>query len=430
MHLVAFLMSGPTSHHHGMWRHPESDIRVTDPAWYEHIARVLEQGKFDSLFFADIVGLGCPYNGHDTVVGRGGQMSLLDPIPLLAIMARATSRIGLGATLSTSFVPAFHIARTFQTLEHISGGRMAWNVVTSISPYEARNYGVQLAPRDERYDRADEVVEACMALWNSWAPDAIVNDKASGTFVAPGAVTSADYAGKWTKTAGPLTTPRGPQGHPVIMQAGSSERGRQFAARWAEMIFTLQHDRGAMQRFYADIKGRLPAHGRADNECAILTSVDPIIGETESIAREKQAYMNELVDGESGLALVSAHTGVDLSKIDVDCPVEDLDLDGGSRGSLDVLIQGARAGNLTLREAARKFATSELCPQVVGTPEQVADQLQDYFESKGCDGFIITPTVFPGSFEVFARSVVPILQKRGIFRTEYEGPTLRQNLRS
>lgn len=430
MHLVAFLMSGPTSHHHGMWRHPESDIRVTDPAWYEHIARVLEQGKFDSLFFADILALGCPYKGHDTVVGRGGQMSLLDPMPLLAIMARATSRIGLGATISTSFLPAFHIARALATLEHISGGRTAWNVVTSISPYEGRNFGIELPPRAERYDRADEMVEACMALWDSWEADAIVNDKASGTFVAPGSVKSADFSGKWTKTAGPLTAPRSPQDHPVIMQAGSSERGREFAARWAEMIFTLQHAKADMQAFYADIKSRLGKYGRAPGECAILTSVDPIIGETDSIAREKQAYINELVDSESGLALVSAHTGFDLSTIDVDCPVDDLDLDRGSRGSLDVIIQGAKAGGLTLREAAKRFATSELCPQVVGTPESVADQLQEYFEADGCDGFILTPTVFPGSFEVFARSVVPILQRRGVFRKDYTGTTLREHLRS
>ena len=430
MHLVAFLKTGPTAHHHGAWRHPEADNDFLDPAWYEHIARLLEKGKFDSLFFADTLGLFDTYRGtHEAIVKYGGQMGLLDPIPVLAIMARVTERIGLGATMSTTFHNPYQIARVLGTLDVLSQGRIAWNVVSSISHLEARNFGqTELAPRDQRYDRADEVVEACLQLWKSWDADALVLDKESGLFADPKKVHRADYDGKWVRSRGPLTVPRSPQGHPVIMQAGASDRGRDFAARWAEMVFALHHGKADMQAYYADIKARMAAKGRRQEECAILPSVDPIIGETESIARERQAYVNELVHPEVGLALVSTHIGVDLSRLDLDKPIDDLDIPQGAQGSLDVIMQGTRAEGLSLREAARRFATSELCPQVVGTPSSVADQLQDLFESRACDGFILTPTVFPGTWEQFVRSVVPELQRRGLFRTEYRGRTLREHL--
>lgn len=432
MHLVAFLFAGPTSHHHGMWRHPETQNAFLDPATYEHIARVLEQGRFDSVFFADVLGISDYYNGsYDTMLGKGGQMGLLDPVPLLTLMARATRHIGLGATISTSLFSPYHIARTLGTLDHLSGGRVAWNVVTSSSGLEAHNFGLDgLPPRNERYDRADEVVEACIALWHSWEDGALVLDKKSGTFADPSKVHRVNYQGRWVRTTGPLTVPRSPQGHPVIMQAGSSERGREFAARWSEIIFTLQHDLAGMQAFYSDIKGRMGKYGRAPEECAILTSVDPIIGETESIAREKQAYINSLVDAELGMALVSYHLGVDLSRYPADQPLADIQLEEGSRGSFDILVKATQADGLTLGQAAQRFATSELCPQIVGTPESVADQLQAFFEAKGCDGFILTPTAFPGTFETFARSVSPILQERGVLRKDYTGRTLRENLRS
>lgn len=431
MHLVAFLLAGPTSHHHGMWRHPETRNAYFDPETYEHIARVLEEGRFDSLFFADILGISDYYNGsYDTLLGKGGQLGLLDPIPLLTLMARVTKHIGLGATVSTSLFNPYQIARTLGTLDILSGGRVAWNVVTSSSALEARNFGMDGLPaRNERYDRADEVLEACMALWNSWEEDAIVLDKKAGIFADPSKVRPVNYRGKWIRTAGPLTTPRCPQGNPVIMQAGSSDRGREFAARWSEIIFTLQHTKSDMQAFYGDVKGRMAKYGRAPEECAILTSVDPIVGETEAIAREKQAYVNDLVDPELGMALVSYHLGVDLSRYPADQALTDIQLEEGSRGSFDILVKATAADGLTLGEAAKRFATSELCPQIVGTPESVADQMQDLFEAKGCDGFILTPTTFPGTFETFTRAVVPILQERGLFRKEYGGATLRANLR-
>lgn len=432
MRLVAYLKAGPTCHHHGGWRHPEADNGFLDPAWYERTAAVLEQGRFDALFFADVLGLYDYYNGSfATQLGKGGALSLLDPLPILAMMARATRHIGLGATLSTTFHQPYQIARTLGTLDILSKGRMAWNVVTSASHLEARNFGFDAIPdRAERYGRAHEVVEACMRLWDSWEEDALVVDQDSGRFADPAKVHYADYSGRWIRSRGPLTVPRSPQGHPVIMQAGSSGPGLEFAARWAELVFTLQHTPDDMRRFRMATRQRVTAFGRDPDECAVLPSVDPIIGETDSIAREKQAYVNSLVDPELGMALTSAHIGTDLSRFPADQPVTDLDLPEGSRGSFDVILQGTRAEGLTLGEAARRFATSELAPQVVGTAESVADQLAAMFTDGACDGFILTPTVSPGTWEQFTRAVVPILQRRGLLRRDYGGATLRQNLRA
>jgi FMN-dependent oxidoreductase (nitrilotriacetate monooxygenase family) len=431
MHLVAFLLAGPTAHHHGAWRHPEADNGFLAPEWHEHIARVLEQGRFDSLFFADILGLYDLYGGNfATILGRGGQMGLLDPIPLLSIMARVTRHVGLGATLSTTFYPPYHLARSLGTLDLMSGGRVAWNVVASHGRLEAMNFGIdELPPRNARYDVAEDVVQAVCALWDSWDADALVLDKQGGVFADPAKVHYVNYQGPWVKTRGPLTVPRSPQGRPVIMQAGSSPRGRDFAARWGEVVFTLQHDKSAMQAFYRDMKARVVAAGRAPEDCKILPSVDPIIGETDAIARERQAYLNDLVVAELGMAQMSGHIGTDLSRFPPDQPLQDMDIEDGSRGSLDVILQGTAAHGLTLGEAARRFATSELCPQIVGSPASVADQLQDLFESQACDGFILTPTLMPGMYESFVRGVVPLLQARGVFRTEYSGTTLRENLR-
>ena len=432
MHLIAFLMTGPTAHHHGAWRHPESAVDdILSPTRYEHIARVLEAGRFDGLFFADILGLYDLYDGSfDTMVGRGGQVCLLDPAVVLPMMARVTDHIGLGLTYSSTFNHPYQIARMLGSLDHLSGGRAAWNVVASTSTLEARNFGMDEMPgRAERYDRADEVLEACFALWDSWEDGALLGDKASGAFADPSKVHYVDYAGKWIRTRGPLTTPRSPQGHPVIMQAGSSDRGRAFGARWAEVIFTLQHQKTDMQAFYADFKSRMAAIGRAPEECVVLPSIDVVLGETESIARERAEHVNSLVDTQLGLAQMSGHIGVDLAKFDPDLPLSDFEKEEGSRGSFDVILQGTKAEGLTLGEAARRFATSELCPQLVGTPEMVADQLVDLFEDHACDGFVLTPTTFPGMFEQFSRAVVPLLQKRGVFRKEYTGRTLREHLR-
>ncbi|MBS0561111.1 MAG: LLM class flavin-dependent oxidoreductase [Proteobacteria bacterium] len=428
MHLIAYLKTGPTALHVGGWRHPEATLDdIFTPERYQHIARVLEGAKFDGCFFADLFGLyDIHQGGFDAYVRRGGQISYLDPTVVLPVMAAATRHLGLGATLSTTVHSAYHLARWLGSMDALSGGRVAWNVVTSATDLEAQNIGMDvLPPREERYDRADEVLEACFALWKSWDPDAMVKDKKAGIMSDPSKVHYANYKGRWVKTRGPLSIPPSPQGRPVIMQAGASDRGRDFAARWAEAIFTIQRDQPDMLAFYQDIKTRMDARGRAPQECAILPAVSVIIGETESIAREKADYLNSLIDPELSLATSSSNVGADLSKVDKVEKLAEVQGNQGMKGSEEVIEQAMKAEGLSFKEAARKRNEGK---DVVGTAEMVADRLEAMFESGVCDGFVLTPSMFPGMFEQFARSVVPELQRRGIFRKEYAATTLRGNL--
>jgi len=432
MHLVGYLIAGPTWHNNGSWRNPESDADLAlDPRRYERIAAILEEGKFDAVFFVDVLAIFESFGAsHAGQVAGPGQMWYLDPLLLLAAMARVTRHIGLASTISTAFHHPFHIARAMATLDHMSGGRAAWNVVTSTNTQEAQNFGLdRLMEKSARYDHADEVLEACDALWNSWEPDAIIFDREAGIYADPAKVHRADYQGKYVRSRGPLTTPRSPQGRPVIMQAGSSERGRAFAARWAEVIFTLQHAKPDMQAFYRDIKSRMASLGRDPSECIVTPAVNVVLGETESIARERYEYQNSLVSAETGLCDLANGIGVDLSKFPLDQPIKDMDITDGARGVLDVILQGSRAANLTLREAGLGYGINQLTPVLVGTPTMVADRLQDLFESQCCDGFVICPSVSPGGYTQFVKTVVPELQRRGIFRTEYAGKTLRENIR-
>ncbi len=433
MHLIGYMIAGPTWHNNGSWRHPESDAdRALDPGRYEHFAQILEDGKFDALFFVDVLTLFDTYGGGFAgQVSGPGQMWFLDPLMLLAAMARKTRHIGLAGTLSTAFYHPFHIARTFGTLDHMSNGRAAWNVVTSANSREAQNFGMdKLMERGARYDHADEVMEACDALWNSWDADAIVYDRERGIYADASKVHYVDYQGKFVRTRGPLPTPRSPQGRPVIMQAGSSERGRQFAARWAEVVFTLQHSKPDMQSFYTDIKTRMQQNGRAPEECIITPAIDIVLGETDSIAQERSEYLNSLVSAEVGVCDISNALGADLSRYPMDQPLEELEMNDGSRGVLDVILQGSRAAGLTLRDAGYRYGVSQLTPALVGTAKTVADRLQDMFESHCCDGFVICPSITPGTYMQFVKTVVPELQRRGIYRTDYAGKTLRENIRS
>ncbi|MBS7538024.1 LLM class flavin-dependent oxidoreductase [Ancylobacter lacus] len=433
MHFIGFCIAGPNWHHNGSWRHDESDaLDALNPARYENIARILESGKFDGLFFVDVLTLYDSFGQNFRAnIRQPGQMFMLEPVQLLAAMARVTTHLGLAATMSTAFYHPFHIARTFATLDHISGGRAAWNIVTSANDREAQNFGLdRLMERGLRYDHAEEVLEACHALWNSWDEDALILDRENAIYADPDKVHYVDFEGRWVKTRGPLQTPRSPQGSPVLMQAGSSERGREFAARWGEVLFTLQHDKADMQAFHADIKARMQKYGRPPEHCAVLPAIDIVVGETESIAREKAEYLNSLVSPELGVAEIANHTGVDLSGYPLDEPLKDMEITQGSRGVFDVILRGSQSKNLTLRDAGRHYAISELTPQLVGTPQTIADRMQDLFESEACDGFVIVPSLTPSGYVQFVKSVVPELQRRGLYRTDYTGRTFRENLRS
>lgn len=426
MHLVAYSKTGPTARHMGGWRHPESSLGdFLTPGRYAQYARTLEEAKFDGCFFADLIGIYDIYGGsYDTYVRNGGQISYLDPMVVLPVMAAATTHLGLGITLSTTFHNPYHLARWLLSMDVLSGGRAAWNIVTSAAELEAKNVGGTLPPRDERYDRADEVLEACCALWNSWDADAFVLDKENGVFADPEKVHYVDYEGKWVRTRGPLPTPRSPQGRPVLMQAGSSDRGRDFAARWAEAIFTDQRSLPALKEFYDDVKGRMAGFGRAPGDCTVLQASTFVLGETESIARERAAYLKSLVKPETWAARVSGSLGADVSKLKDTSSLAEMQGNQGIRGAEDRITQAMSEKGLSIAEAVKEDKNDE----IVGTPAQVADHLQHIFESGACDGFIVAPTYFPGMIEQFCRMVVPELQRRGLFRTEYTGKTLRENL--
>ncbi len=428
MHLVAYLKTGPTGNHVGAWRHPDSVIDdILEPSRYENIARILEAAKFDGCFFADLFGLYDIHGGNfDIYLERGGQVSYLDPMMVLPLMARVTTHLGIGATLSTSFHSAYHLARMLGSLDVLSRGRVAWNVVTSATDLEARNFGIdRIPPKELRYDVADEVLEACCALWDGWQPDPFVMDKASGRWADASKVRYANYEGRYIRTRGPLSIPRSPQGRPVLMQAGASDRGRAFAARWAEAIFTAQPNKPEMQAFYADIKHRMAERGRAPGACAILQQLTVVLGETQSIAEEKAAYLSSLIDPELALAANSSGLAVDLSRVRAE-DLRSVQGDQGIQGTADRIHQIMAADQVSFEEAARRSVRNLF----VGTVETVADHMQDLFESGCCDGFVIAPTVFPQIFEQIGAGLVPELQRRGLFRREYAGRTLRENLRS
>ncbi len=428
MKLVAYLKTGPTASHAGGWRHPAAALHdIFDPRRYEQLARTLEAARFDAGFFADTFGIPDVYNGDfRTYVERGGQISYLDPMVVLPLMARVTTHLGLGATLSTTFHPPYLLARMLASFDLLSGGRAAWNVVTSAAEMEARNFGIGgLPPKETRYDRADEVLEACCALWDCWEPDAFVLDKERGVFADPDKVRYADFKGENISSRGPLSMPRSPQGRPVFLQAGASPRGREFAARWAEMIFASAHATADSVAFKTDIAARMALLGRPPEDCAVLNSMAIVVGETDAIAREKEEQLHALADPDLVLAHNSAMLGADLGRHQTAEAVAAAQGNQGIAGSEEHMRQLAAAEGISYAAATRKPRNV-----VVGTAAGIADQMEAVFQAGGCDGFIVWPTVSPTMFEEFGRLVVPELQRRGLVQREYAPGTLREKLRA
>jgi len=431
--LVAFMQASNVTVYSGSWRYPSATHDFLDLRYYQRVARVLEEGTFDLMFFDDRLAMPSIYGGSPADAVRYGARPIkLDLTAVLGVAAAATEHLGLGATYSTTYYPPFHVARTFATLDHLSGGRAAWNVVTSVNDAEARNFGVeQHLGHDERYDRAEEFIEVVAKLWDSWGDDALVMDRESGIFADPDQVRELNHAGKYFSVQGPLTVPRSPQGRPVIIQAGQSGRGQQFAAKWADLIFTGDPTRAIAEEHYRNQKALIAALGRDEDAVRVLPMVYTIVGETESIAKEKEEiFLNQLVHPQASLALLSEVTNYDFSGHSLDDLVTDELIDSvtGIRG----LVQGVKRhvgdGQLTLRVLASHRATLLQGPRFVGTGAQVAEQMQDWYESRVCDGFVIAATHLPGAFEDFVRLAVPELRRRGVFRSEYTGKTLRDNL--
>ncbi len=427
MKLVAYLKTGPTASHAGGWRHPGAALHdIFDPRRYEALARTLEDARFDAGFFADTFGIPDVYGGSfRTYVERGGQISYLDPMLVLPLMARVTEHLGLGATLSTTFHPPYLLARMLSSLDLLSGGRAAWNVVTSATDMEARNFGLAaLPPKETRYDQADEVLEACCALWECWDADALVLDRERGVFADPDKIRYADYAGKYVNTKGPLAMPRSPQVRPVFLQAGASPRGRAFAARWAELIFASGGSKTDSVAFASDIRARMDAIGRPATHCAVLNSLGVVLGETDAIAKERAAELDALADSDLVLAHNSTMVGADLGRHQTPEAVAAAQGNAGITGIDEGFQRRAANAGISYAAAVRKPRSV-----MVGSVATVADQMQDVFEAGGCDGFTVWPTVSPVMFEEFGRLLVPELQRRGLVQREYPPGTLREKLR-
>ena len=433
MALVGFMQAGNATVYAGSWRHPATEHGFLDQRYYQKLGRTLEAGSFDMMFFDDRLAMPGMYGGSVAdAVRMGARPVKLDLSIVLGLVAGVTDHIGLGATYSTTYYSPFHVARTFATLDHLSGGRAAWNVVTSVNDSEAQNYGLkEHLDHDARYSRADEFLEATTGLWDSWDDDALVLDRVSGRFADPDKVHELNFEGHWFNVRGPLTVPRSPQGRPVLLQAGSSGRGRDFAARWAEVIFSGDPDIDIARSHYKDQKERVAARGRDPQSVKMLPMVYTVVGESRLQAEDReQVFLNDLVDPKASLALLSELMNYDFSGLELDDPITDelIASVSGIRGLVQNIRQHIGGETVTLADLAGHRATLLQGPRFVGTGTEVADQMEEWFAGDACDGFVIAATHTPGAYEDVVRMVVPELQRRGVFRDGYAGHTLRDNL--
>ena len=403
--------------------------RLLSLDYYRNIGRILEDGRFDLIFFADILAIPNRYEATlDSQLRYGALGALrLDPMIVLAAMAATTKHLGLASTISTSYFHPFAIARAMATLDHLSGGRAAWNIVTSFQQAEAANFGLddQLS-RDDRYDRADEFLEVACKLWDSWRDDALVLDTGKPLFADPDLVRPIDHHGRWFDVRGPLNISRSPQGRPVFIQAGASDRGRDFAARWAEIIFVTHASVDSAKEFYRDMKARAAKAGRDPDQMKILPGMVPIVGETKAMAEDKRTLIDGLADPRAGLSTLSYHLDIDLSQFPQDRVLPTLDVPG-VQGHYKEVAELTQRRKLTLSQTGKQYGVGPL-REFLGTGADVADKLEEWFRAEACDGFMLQTPYVPGGLEDFVRLVVPELQKRELFRREYEGATLRDHL--
>ena len=434
MHLVGFMQAQNCTNYASSWRHPLSRTDFLTADFYQEIARILEAGKFDLGFFDDRLSMPDRYgNDHHHTVEHGIRCVKLDPIVTLTMMAAVTSRLGLGSTASTTYYEPFHVARVFATLDHMLGGRAAWNVVTSLNDSEAHNMGADdHLEHDLRYDRADEFLEIVLSHWDSWGDDAIIQDRESGIFADATKVRRLDHKGKWFKSRGPFTVPRTPQGRPVLIQAGQSGRGKSFAARWGDLVFVIYPNMEVAKRGYRDFKEQVAASGRDPATVRICPAVYCIVGETEAAAQEKRALIDGLAKPVDGLSLLSEALNYDFASKGLDDAFTDDELAGikGLQALRDRVVASSGKRNPTLRDFVEITGRGTIreFPVFCGTPKRVADEMQAWVEGGACDGFVLAATHMPGTYEEFVRLVVPELQRRGVFRKEFTGTTLRENL--
>ena len=420
LHLNLFIHG--CGHHAAAWRHPNSPVeRLGDAGYFERLAQSAERAKLDAVFFAD---------GQYTGSVEDGPKWFLEPITLLSALARATEKIGLITTVSSTFQTPFNAARMLSSLDHISGGRIAWNVVTSMYDMEARNHGYESMPdHGWRYQRAAEFIEAAQKLWDSWSDRALVLDRA-GKYAESAEVNPINHHGEHFLVDGPLTIPRSPQGYPVLFQAGSSEQGRDTAAKYAEAIYAVAYDLPAAQAYYRDVKQRVRATGRGV-DVPIMPGLVTYVASTHEEALRKQRELDELLPSEASLRQLSLFINQDCLDWELDAPVPvlpPLEEFAGPKGRYGTILRIIEAEQPTLRQLLGRLAAGGGHCTMVGTPEAIADKMEHWFCNEGADGFNLMPPALPDSFDDFAEQVIPILQKRGIFRREYTGNTLREHL--
>ena len=424
LHLGAFMR--PVSLHAGAWRYPGARPDANfNLAHLVRLAQTLERGRFDAFFMADHLAV---LNMPIEALKRSQTVTSFEPFTLLSALAGATERIGLVATASTTFEEPYHVTRRFASLAHISGGRAGSNIVTTANPDAALNFGlIEHMEHDERYVRAREFYDVVVGLWDSFADDAFIRDTGSGLFFDPDRMHTLDHKGKYFSVRGPLNIARPVQGWPVVVQAGASEAGRQLAAETAEVIFAAAPNLAAGRAFYADVKGRLDALGRPRDHLKILPGAFVVVGDSVAEAREIRAKLDSLVHYDSAIASLSIALGQDASRFDPDGPLPDIPETNASRSARERVIDLAQRENLTVRQLAQRLGGySGLA--FVGTPASIADDMEEWLESEGSDGFNVTFPFLPAGLDAFVDKVVPELQRRGIFRREYEGTTLREHL--
>jgi FMN-dependent oxidoreductase (nitrilotriacetate monooxygenase family) len=430
MVLVGFLQAQNCTTLASAWRHPESRTDFLSADYFRTIGKILEAGKFQLAFFDDRLAMPDMLGGdHAHTVANGIRCVKLDPVTVLMALGAATERLGLGATYSTTYYEPFHVARVFATVDLMTGGRAAWNIVTSVNDGEAANMGLaQHMEHDLRYDRADEFMEVVLGHWDTWEDDALVVDRSTGLFAQPGKVHRLDHAGRFFRSRGPFTVPRSAQGHPVLIQAGASGRGKRFSARWAETVFVAYHGLDQAKRDYAEAKAAIAAAGRDPDAVTLNTIAYPVCAATRAEAEDKMAVIERGYREVDGLSLLSEALNFDFAAkgLDEAFTAEELTAMSGMQAMREHVT--SRTPNPTPRDFLEITRRGRPGEAIVGGPKEIADRLEHWFVERACDGYVIGGTHTPGTFADFVRFVVPELQRRGIFQRDYRGTTLRENL--
>jgi alkanesulfonate monooxygenase len=426
MKLGLFIEGG--GHHMAAWRHPDvaSNGRINISRFME-AAQTAERVKFDMVFTADT---NASFGADDVEYWRrSSAASRLEPLTMLGALSAVTTHIGLVATMSTTYAEPFSVARFFASLDQISHGRAGWNLVTSLSDAEAKNFNKEThASHAERYARAREFAHVVLGLWDTWEDDAMVYDKEAGIYMNPDKMHFLNHKGTHFSVRGPLMVQRSTQGHPVIVQAGGSEDGRDLAAETAEVVFTVQQQLEAAKEFYADVKKRAARYGRGPDAIKILPGVMPVVGKTKAEAAAKYEELQNLIQPEIGVRQLSSYFGIDLSQYPIDGPVPEPKESNAEQGRIKLIYELAQRENLSIRKLYQRIIGQRAHRVLMGTAKDIADALEEWFTGGACDGFNVLPPTFPRDLDDFCNEVIPELRRRGLFRKEYEGATLRENL--